>query len=55
MVLSDFGDQLTYARIRGTIALHCFHKTSLAHLDGYVPATSDWHAGLCLVTVSVLY
>ena len=53
-----FGDQLTSARVRGAIALRCFHKTSLARLDGYVPATSDWHARLCLVTVSfytVLY
>ena len=48
-----FGDQLTSARVRGAINLRCFHKTSLARLDGYVAATSDWHARLCLVTVSL--
>jgi len=47
-----FGDQLTSARVRGAVALRCFHKTSLARLEGYVAATSDWHARLCLVTVS---
>jgi len=46
------GDQLTSARVRGVVALHCFHKTSLARLEGYVAATSDWHVRLCLVTVS---
>ena len=48
-----FGDQLTSACVRGAIALHCFHKTSLAHLQEYVPVASDWHARLCLVTVSL--
>jgi len=48
-----FGDQLTSARVRGAVALRCFHKTSLARLEGYVAATSDWHARLCLVTVSL--
>jgi len=48
-----FGDQLTSARARGAIAICCFRKTSLVRLDGYVAATSDWHARLCLVTVSL--
>jgi len=47
-----FGDQLTSARVRGAIALRCFHKTSITCLDRHVAATSDWHARLCLVTVS---
>ena len=48
-----FGDQLTSAHVRGAVALCCFHKKSLAHLEGYVAASSDWHARLCLVTVSL--
>ena len=48
-----FGDQLTSAHVQGAITLRCFHKTSLARLQGYVPVTSDWHARLCLVTVSL--
>ncbi|XP_065900155.1 uncharacterized protein [Dysidea avara] len=46
-----FADQLTSARVRGATALCCFHKTSLTHLEGYIPVTSDWHARLCYVTV----
>jgi len=48
-----FGDQLTSVCIQGAIALRCFHKTSLTCLQGYVPVTSDRHARLCLVTVSL--
>ena len=48
-----FGDQLTSAHVRGAIALRCFHKTTLDRLEGYTPITSDWHARLCLVTVSL--
>lgn len=47
-----YGDQLTIARVRGAAALHSLHKTKLDRLEGYVPATSDWHTRLCLVTVS---
>ena len=47
-----FGDQLTAACIRGAAALHSWHKTTLDRLEGHVPTTSDWHARLCLVTVS---
>ena len=46
-----FGDQLTAARVRGAAALRSWHKTTLDRLEGHVPATSDWHARLCLVTV----
>ena len=53
VALSDIWGQLTLARLRGAIALRCFHKTSLAHFDRYVTATSDWHASLCPVTVSL--
>ena len=38
---------------QSTTALRCFHKTSLDRLEGFTPATSDWHARLCLVTVSL--
>ena len=48
-----FGDQLTSARVRGAAALRSFHKTSLDCLEGHIPVTSDWHARLCLVTVSL--
>ena len=48
-----FGDQLTSACVRGAVALRCFHKKSLARLESYVAASSDWHARLCLVTVSL--
>ena len=44
-----FGDQLTVAH---AAALHSWHKTTLDRLEGHVPTTSDWHARLCLVTVS---
>ena len=47
-----FGDQLTVARVRGAAALRSWHKTTLDRLEGHVPTTSDWHARLCLVTVS---
>ena len=49
-----FADQLTSARVRGATALCCFHKTSLTRLEGYIPVTSDWHARLCYVTVSMV-
>lgn len=46
-----FGDQLTAVRARGAAALRIWHKIALDHLEGFVPAASDWHARLCLVTV----
>lgn len=48
-----YGDQLTVVRARGAAALRSWHKTPLRRLEGYVPVTSDWHARLCLVTVSI--
>ena len=50
-----FGDQLTAARVRGAAALRSWHKTTLDRLEGHVPATSDWHARLCLVTVGAYF
>ena len=47
-----FGDQLTVSRVHGAAALRSWHKTTLDHLEEHVPTTSDWHARLCLVTVS---
>ena len=46
-------DKLTSARVRGAATLRSFHKTSLDHLEGHIPVTSEWHARLCLVTVSL--
>jgi len=48
-----YGDQLTVVRAQGAAALRSWHKTPLCQLEGYVPVTSDWHARLCLVTVSI--
>ena len=48
-----FGDQLTVVRAQGAAALRNWHKTPLRRLEGFVPVTSDWHARLCLVTVSI--
>jgi len=47
-----YGDQLTSAHVQGAIALHCFHKT-LSLLAWLCSSSSDWHARLCLVTVSL--
>ena len=47
-----FGDQLTAARIRSAAILRSSHLTAEAKLEGFVEAVSDWHARLCLVTVS---
>ena len=49
-----YGDQLTVVRVQGAAALRSWHKTPLSRLEGYVPVTSDWHARLCLVTVSII-
>ena len=49
-----YGGQLTVVWIQGAAALQSWHKTPLTRLEGYVPVTSDWHARLCLVTVSVV-
>ena len=48
-----FGDQLTVVRAKGAAALRSWHKIPLRRLEGFVPVTSDWHARLCLVTVSI--
>ena len=45
-----FGDKLTSAWVRGPTALCCFHNTSLDRLEDFMPATSNWHARLSLVT-----
>jgi len=38
------GDQLTSARIRGAQASRSHGDNSLEKLDGFVPATMDWHS-----------
>ena len=48
-----FGDQLTVARIRGAAVLRSYHSTVEEKLKGFVGTISDWHARLCLVTVSI--
>lgn len=50
-----FGDQLTVARIRGAAILRSSHLAMESKLEGFVPAVSDWHARLCLVTVCNSY
>ena len=47
-----FGDQLTAVRIRSAAILRSSHLTAKSKLGGFVEAVSDWHARLCLVTVS---
>ena len=47
------GDQLTVARVRGTIALRTTHDTPVERLGGVTPVVEDWHARLTLMKVSV--
>ena len=46
-----FGDQLTVACARGAIGLRDDDTDALHHLEGFVPAVSDWHARMCLLQV----
>ena len=39
-----FGDQLTVARARGSIALRALHDTTIDQLKGLVPTVADWHS-----------
>ena len=48
-----FGDQLTVARVRGASVLRSTHLTPDHTLQGFLPVVADWHARLCLVTVSI--
>lgn len=45
------GDQLTSARIRGAQALRSHGDNNLEKLNGFVPATMDWHARVTLLKV----
>ena len=49
-----FGDQLTVARVIGAALLQDDNKTPLNCLEGFVPATADWHARMCLMQVLTL-
>ena len=45
------GDQLTCARIRGAQAVRSHGDNNLEKLNGFVPATMDWHAKVTLLKV----
>ncbi len=45
------GDQLTVARVRGTIALRVTHDTAEEQLSGVLPVVEDWHARLTFMKV----
>ena len=40
------GDQLTAARVRGSIAARRDHQTRRERLQGLLPVVEDWHAYL---------
>ena len=46
------GDQLTVARIRGVIRQRQNSETSQGRMEGLVPVIEDWHAKVCLMSVS---
>ena len=48
-----FGDQLTVARARGSIALRALHDTTIDQLKGLVPTVADWHSRQCLLQVNL--
>lgn len=48
------GDQLTAARARGAIRQRQNSLTAMERLEGFLPATEDWHAKVCLLTVRAL-
>ncbi len=45
------GDQLTVARVRGTVALRVTHDTAEEQLSGVLPVVEDWHARLTFMKV----
>ena len=49
------GDQLTVARVRGTVGLRRTHDKPLDHLDGILPVVEDWHARMTLMKVHLIY
>ena len=49
-----FGEQLTVAHVCGASVLHSTHLTADQTLQGFLPVVADWHARLCLVTVSII-
>ena len=49
-----FGDQLTVARVHGASVLRSTHITADQTVQGFLPVVADWHARLCLVTVSII-
>ena len=46
------GDQLTVARIRGVIRQRQTSETAKGRMEGLVPVVEDWHAKVCLISVS---
>lgn len=46
------GDQLTVARIRGVTRQRQTSETAQGRMEGLIPVVEDWHAKLCLMSVS---
>ena len=46
------GDQLTVKNARSAKAAMAGTETSVDRLEGLIPVSEDWHARLCLLTVS---
>ncbi len=49
------GDQLTVARVRGTVALRATHDNAIEKLSGVLPVVEDWHARLTFMKVKISY
>ena len=46
------GDQLTVARVRGVIRQRQTSETGQGRMEGLIPVVEDWHAKVCLMSVS---
>ena len=46
------GDQLTVARARGAIRQRQTSETAMGMMEGLIPVVEDWHAKVCLISVS---
>lgn len=45
------GDQLTSKRARSAIAQRSNSEDARGKLEGFVPVSQDWHAGMCFMQV----
>ncbi len=46
------GDQLTVARVQGVIRQRQNSETAQGLMEGLIPVVEDWHARVCLMSVS---